>query len=62
MFSKQTLWVACEQPFVEVLDNQLLLIEQVKCPKCCWKSEAVVQLSSVKMKFCKTSQISQERI
>ena len=30
------------------------------CPKCCWKSEAVAQLSSVKMRFCKTSQISQK--
>ena len=29
------------------------------CPKCCWKSEAVAQLSSVKLRFCKTSQILQ---
>ena len=26
--------------------------------KCCWKSEAVAQWFSVKMKFCKTSQVS----
>ena len=32
------------------------------CPKCCWKSEGVAQQSSVKMRFCKTSQISQESI
>ena len=30
------------------------------CPKRCWKSEAVAQLSSVKMKFYKMSQISQK--
>ena len=31
------------------------------CPKCCWKSETVAaQLSSVKLRFCKTSQISQK--
>ena len=30
------------------------------CPKCCWKSEAVAQPSSVKMRFCKASQISQK--
>ena len=31
------------------------------CPKRCWKSEAVAQLSSVKLKFYKTSQISQKK-
>ena len=30
------------------------------CPKCCWKLEAVAQLSSVKMRFCKTSKSSQK--
>ena len=29
------------------------------CPKCCWKSEAFDQLSSVKLRFCKTLQILQ---
>ena len=29
------------------------------CPKYCWKSEAVAQLPSVKLRFCKTSQIPQ---
>ena len=38
----------------------LFQIEQVICPKCCWKSETVAQLPSVKMGFCKTLQISQE--
>ena len=38
----------------------LLLIEQVICPKCCRKSEAVAQESSVKMRFCRTSQMSQK--
>ena len=38
----------------------LLLIEQVICLKCCYKSEAIAQLSSIKMRFCKTSQISQK--
>ena len=37
-----------------------MFIEQVIRPKCCWKSEAVAQFSSVKMRFCKTSQISQK--
>ena len=32
------------------------------CLKCCWKSEAVVQLSSVKLRFCKTSNISQKHL
>ena len=46
-------------------DSQLWLVDlfltgQVMPPKCCWVLEAVVQLSSVKMKFCKTSQISQK--
>ena len=55
----------CEQPFVEVLDKKsavtklILLIEQVTCLKCCWKSEAVAQLSSVKLRLCETSQMSQ---
>ena len=55
----------CEKLFVEVLDRKpavtklILLIEQVTCLKCCWKSEAVAQLSSVKLRFCETSQISQ---
>ena len=48
---------------MEVPDSQsdvdLLLIEQVICPKCCWKSKAVAQLSSVKLRFCNTLQISQ---
>ena len=30
------------------------------CLKCCYKSEAIAQLSSIKMRFCKTSQISQK--
>ena len=38
----------------------MLLIDQVICPKCCWKLEAAAQLSSVKMRICKTSQISQK--
>ena len=38
----------------------LLLIEQVICPKSCWQSEAVTQLSSAKMRFSKTSHISQK--
>ena len=36
----------------------LLLIKQAIFLKCCWKLEAVAQLSSVKMRFCKTWQIS----
>ena len=36
-----------------------MLIEQLTCPKCSWKSEAVAQLSSIKSRLCKTSQISQ---
>ena len=32
------------------------------CPKCYRKSEPVAQLSSVKMRFCKTSQISQKHL
>ena len=38
----------------------LLPIEQVICPKCCWIPETVAQLSSMKMRFCKTSEISQK--
>ena len=38
----------------------LLLIEQVICPRCCCIPEVVAQLSSVKMRFCKTSEISQK--
>ena len=38
-------WVAWEQRF-----------EQLICQKCCWKPEAAAQLSSVKMRFCKTLQ------
>ena len=38
-------WNACEPHIVEVLVSwdyvDLLLIEQVICPKCCWKLEAV---------------------
>ena len=37
-----------------------MLIEQVICLKCCWKLEAVAQLSSVKMRLWKASQISQK--
>ena len=32
----------------------------VICRKCCWKLETVAQLSSVKTRFCETSQISEK--
>ena len=50
--SNQTLWIAYEQLFVEVLDSQL------------WLTWFIVNRASdsVKLRFCKTSQISQKNI
>ena len=49
-----TLWIACEQFLLEVLDIQSTVL------KCCWKSGAVAWKSSIKVRFCKTPQISQK--
>ena len=51
IFSRQTLRITCEQSFMGALDSQLWLSWFIR------KSEAVSHLSSVKMRFCKTSQI-----
>ena len=55
----QTTLCESSRPTVSCDWYDLLLIQQMIYPKCCWKSEADPQLSSVAIRFCKTSQILQ---
>ena len=52
IFSEQTLWVACENIFLEVLDMLIY----------CWYNKRYCQQFSLKIILCKTSQVSQESI